>query len=56
MEEQRKNTSKQRTNVSKALDRMVTKDNATEEPVHAGCVQHTRMELEERYGSIFPVK
>ena len=56
MEEQRKQTSKQRSSVSKALNRMSAENNANEDTVHAGCVQHTRMELEERYGKIFPDK
>lgn len=57
MSEQRKNTAQERGRVSKALGKMnPNSQESCQEPVHAGCVHHTRIELEERYGKIFPTK
>ena len=57
MSEQRKNTEEERGRVATALGKMKPKpQDSCQEPVHAGCVHHTRIELEERYGKIFPTK
>ena len=57
MSEQRKNTEQERGRVATALGKMKpTEQDLSQEPAHAGCVHHTRIELEERYGKIFPTK
>ena len=55
--EQRENSKVERGRVETALNKMTPDShNAPQEHAHAGCVHHTRIELEERYGDIFPRK
>lgn len=55
MQEQRKTSRKELNKVARALDKLAPDaNNPDKQPVSAGCVQHTRIELEDRYGKIFP--
>ena len=57
MSAQRENSKVERERVEKALDKMRPDlQDAQQEHAHAGCVHHTRIEIEERYGKIFPRK